>query len=222
MLGEKHDEDPRFELFHKFKLPYDHAEEAQLRLNGTILLYRCEPILIHGVEMAAMPNDYFLTYSTAFRPRELNRVLYSDPELDCRTIKSCYINKQGQVVWLERIPSRVFQQGLNSRNAAVFNLGGTRNLGYQIQTLLRPLSERFVIPWNETWKKLFDREAINSLRLSDELAIEKNNSDELILYRKQRRLGTIEDDYILADEADMDCPWIQAETEKVSLKMRAT
>ncbi len=222
MLSNNLETDLRSDLFHKFKLPYDHVEEAMLRLNGTIVTYQGRPILVHQVDRHPDdPRDFRLGCQSA-GASILDYISYSDPLLDCRAIKSGYITRQGETMWLERLPSRVFQQGINGRNTLMTNVGGSRNIGVgSFTSLLKPLSERFIVPWNETWQRLFQRETIRNLRLSDDIAVSfNNNSEELEVYYRQRFLGTIKDNYTFVDEMDGECPWIRANLAKSDLQVR--
>lgn len=108
---------------------YNSAEDANLRLRGTIVLYRNKPVRVFEV-LANSSSEVVLKINDCLSGKNLHIIL-TDPDLDIRSISSMlgYMNYNcampgitglhKEAVYVQRSPSRISQQGLCQRNTRI-------------------------------------------------------------------------------------------------------
>lgn len=113
---------------------YETAEEASFRLAGTVVLYDGEPVFISQVlhEPDLPKGDIYRVYTqpvpVSRNNRQDERRYISSGKFDLAPFKLGFLNLDGHVFYLNRIPARQNRQGLNERSLEVIPLRNNPNL----------------------------------------------------------------------------------------------
>lgn len=198
-----------------FKINYDTAQEIKLRLNNTVISVKGHPYLVKSIR--TVPGDYRLAL---YDGTKTFQVKYSDLQ-DLRSIPPMYVTYSGPG-WLCRIPGRVYQQGMNRHNTIIKTVDGEANAAsVSHELLVAALRNRPKRVWDSTILSLLLNAELNSIRLSDEVAVKTAKGKILACYRG-RKLGVITDNEVkVFDEDDLLQQWIEKPIRDVGLELRA-
>lgn len=115
---------------------YETAEEVQIRLQGTIVLYDGSPVYISRVNIPEAGDDDKIA-RVWFYPLPLvgggneTRKFLSSRKFDLAPFKMGYMNRGGQAYFLSRAPLRQYQQGLNAKVLIIQTIKGQKaDFGY--------------------------------------------------------------------------------------------
>lgn len=116
--------------------PYENAADANQHLHHTVIMYDDRPVWVEDV-FSNDRNDILCTLNFLPRVRDPFSVSVFDPKLDARGMgqRLGYMNyfNQNGVVFLSRIPSRQYKQGLSRGNvAATYDSQGRRTFDFSL------------------------------------------------------------------------------------------
>jgi hypothetical protein len=103
---------------------YESFDECQTRLNGTVILYKGEPVVVQQVEAnGAEPCLLHLKFLP--RSRDSATVLVTDEDLEYRRFNLGYVNLAGGATYAARWPIvEGYKQGLTCNNLKFTSIGG--------------------------------------------------------------------------------------------------
>lgn len=200
-----------------FKLPYQKLDEIQLRLNKTMITVKGNPFYIRSIKQAH--GDFYLNMvdcdGKAWRSK------YKDIP-DLRSPPPLFITHEGATGWLQRIPERVYQQGLNRSNTIIRGLHSDGLVAnFHPEKMCKTLASRTTRKWDNSLASLMQETAVKAVRLSDSVAAGRHGS-HLMAYYKGRTLGAIKDDEVLLqDEDDLLQDWIVKDARDAGFRLRA-
>ena len=119
---------------------YETLEEAEMRLNGTVVLYDGEPVYITRVAKAGPDDgkaDVFRVYAQPL-PYKPNggledgafRKFISSKKFDLSTFKMGFMNYKGEAIYCSRKPARQYKQGISNNTFVTKPLTGDKPFPY--------------------------------------------------------------------------------------------
>lgn len=166
---------------------YERQEDIRARLEGTIIRYEDDPILVTGNE----GFDIFISYLSGTK-KEL--VSIKDSKLNFKAVPLGYVNYRGRAYYLHRIPQRRWKQGLSA--AGVYSV--TPNA--PIENLLRkPLVATIKGIYCSYDKALSDiqNKTMVSIAFNRVIAIRKEDLGNIKLEYKGTEVGWFEGDKVI-------------------------
>jgi hypothetical protein len=201
-----------------FKINYETFQEIKLRLNNTVISIKGHAFLVSKIKQYA-PGKFVLALTDSLG--KLVSVKYDDLQ-DLRTIPPMYV-VSGMTGWLRRVPGRVYQQGINRQNTFLSDVAGrgvVANL--DCARLVKNLGTRENRVWNETMSGLVKQGELPVIRLSDDIAVKRDEDNSILACYRGRSLGKILDNEVFVmDEDDLLQGWIERATKEVGLELRA-
>lgn len=200
-----------------FKLPYQKLDEIQLRLNKTMIMVKGNPFYIRSIKQTN--NQFYLNMvdpeGKAWRSK------YSDIP-DLRSPPPMFITDSGKTGWMQRIPERIYQQGLNRSNTMIRGLSSDSAVTtFNPEKMCKTIANRMNRKWDGTLATLMEETAINAVRLSDSVAAGRHG-DKILAFYKGRTLGVIHGDEVkLQDEDDLLQDWIVRDARDAGFRLRA-
>jgi hypothetical protein len=100
-------------------IPYENVADAQMRLQGTVVLYENHPVFIREVAAVGQGDpkeDIFRVYIQQLpldRQRDAERKFISSKKFDMAPFPMGFLNYQGNVYYASRVPRRQQRQGLS-------------------------------------------------------------------------------------------------------------
>lgn len=184
------------------KVEYENAQEANFRLQGTLVLYDGEPVYVSQVlhEPDLPKGDIFRVYTSSLPfngVREGDRRYISSGKFDLTPFRMGFVNLNGDAVYLSRNSARQNRQGLGERTLSAQALKEDVALP-RFTALIR--EQAFVDcikgkypPVEQALKKLQEAN-VNSVAISREYAVAKHDTlDELlVIYHKNTVVGFME------------------------------
>lgn len=191
---------------------YETLEEAEMRLNGTVVLYDGEPVYVNRIATAAPGDpkqDIFRVYA---RPLPLDkkeegkgeefRKFISSKKFDLSTFKMGFMNRNGKIYYCSRAPKRQYKQGISTntlvcdpvdKNDFEYHQKGSPRLTHLIYEQCFADMVRGIYPSFEEAMKLLLEEETNAVAFCREYALSKDKDlDGLIyLYHKTNKVGFI-------------------------------
>ena len=98
---------------------YENLRDADFRLRGTVVWYDGKYVFVENVERIS-PKVYTLNVTSN---KERFGVTTDNPKLKIRNIPQGYVNINGRVAYVKRLPTRTYRQGLRRDNCTI--LGST-------------------------------------------------------------------------------------------------
>jgi len=190
----------------------------RLRLVGTVISAENRPYYVtDGVQTAKgatlyLEDSYGQTYKVPL-----------SPDISCRTYRQGYVTHAGSAVDIHRIPARQQQQGMSRQNTHFWTVGARTEFRLQdIKQILPSLGRRDPTPWSETISEMFKSYLVDTVRLSDNLAVYRNGlKKHPHLEYRGRSLGIVLDNEVhFFDEDDKNIPWINTDLDEARLKVR--
>lgn len=200
-----------------FKMKYDTLDEVRMRFNKTVILIKGNPF---GVSDQRIVKDQFYLLLDDVSGKKSYVAVDDVP--DFRPAAPGYVRVGESNGYLRRSPARVNQQGMTNQSVTIRRVGSRDNLSFNTPSLLDALTSRGkTLPWEKSYRKLIDDRIVQTLRLSDTLAVyKKPNFDPIVVEYKGRRLGELHDHTVkVFDEDDMIQPWLKADVKKVDLEV---
>ncbi len=178
-------------------LPYDNVENAAQHLQGCVVMYDDRPHYVREVyRQTNGKRDIMAILSAMPRMRDEIHVPIFDPLFDAKCLgqRLGYVNFGDTIgtLWLSRIPSRQYKQGLIRQNVLVTMGGGRRDPGVRFDTLLQHagLSDclRGIYPtFDQAIQKLDDNPNLPSVAFHKHFALERQDLGyHLLCYRNER------------------------------------
>lgn len=198
-----------------FKLNYQTYQEIRLRLNNTVIGIKGNPF--HVKRVIQKDKDFLLILDDGSKLQKIN---YKDVP-DLRSIPPLYIKHGSRTGWLCRLPSRVYQQGLNRHNTVLYEPDCGRFAStMEVKPTLYGIQNREDRKWTESIASLFKGEELSTLRLNDDVAVKKNN-DKIICCYRGRSLGEIKENVVIVDDSDdLLQGWIETAVQAAGLELR--
>lgn len=203
-----------------FKLPYGTLEEASLRLRNTVIMVKNDPVWIY--EVGGRDHKSIELYVENVNGARSKLPLAKVPDL--RSPAPGYIEYNGSVCYLSRVPERVFQQGLNNKNGQLREVGRGRTFEVGVRAVLDGLGKRKPVRWAEKHKAQLDSElaVVRCIRLSDHVAAYRSRRGQISVEYRGRYLGVLNGRVVTAgDPGDLLPTWITNDLGEVGLEMRA-
>lgn len=201
-----------------FKLPYATVEEASLRLRNTIIMIKKDPVLVYEVGGDRKNIELFVLNSEGKRSR-----LPLEKVPDFRSPAPGYIEYGHTVCYLSRIPDRIFQQGLNSKNGQLREVNKKATFEINLRDVLPGLKNRCPVRWSD---KVADRlegalAVERAVRLSDHVAAYRSKKGQTSIEYRGRYLGILRNGCVNAgDPGDLMPTWIMHDLAEVGLELR--
>jgi hypothetical protein len=168
-------------------MKYDSIEQANMRLQHTVVKYDGRPVLIKGVNGTGRGLDaYMLPHA-----KDIIQIKLQDPKLDVANLALGYVNVNDYAVYLTRIPGRQQKQGLCKSNVMFGQNGRNVDLGWQNLIVTPEFSDAFrgIYPsFNEVIERLYANEELQSMAFSRRFALEMDKELAFfqLLYRGQK------------------------------------
>lgn len=202
-----------------FKLLYSNIEEAQLRLNESIVMVRGRPFYV--TDTVREKRDFML-YVKDTRNKTF-KIPYSHPDLDMRSPPPGYIHSGPVVSFLVRKPERIYKQGLTSQTAQHKPVGTDRWKHFNsISDILRGIEGRTNRKWDGSIAKHVQEGLIHSLYLSEHIGVGRKAAlEKTFVEYKGRTLGELQEDTVSLDPDDFDVSWIKNDLREVGINARS-
>lgn len=199
---------------------YETLEEAEMRLNSTVVLYDGEPVYVSRIASAAPGDpkpDIFRVYAQPLpmdklegpNPREQFRKFISSKKFDLSTFKMGFMNKDGKIYYCSRKPRRQYKQGISNNTLCCEEVTAGPVNPYMDPRPNLQLSKliyercfvdmiKGVYPTFQDAVKLLENDDTSAVAFSREYALVKDTDlDGLFyLYHKQDKVGFILNDQI--------------------------
>jgi hypothetical protein len=126
-------------------VPYENLGDAQMRLQGTIVLYDGEPVYITDVREVGPGDpkgDIFrvyaspLPYDPGIRRAEEMRKFISSKKFDLAPFPMGFMNFQGNVFYCTRLARRQQRQGLSAGTLSALPVGNPTVGAHRFETLI--------------------------------------------------------------------------------------
>lgn len=177
----------RGEATPNFSIVYDTAEEVQMRLRGTFISYKGQPVYVEGV----MPINAKKTDLSVVNATGIRQVLdLKDPDISCRSFTPGFIDLSKwdrdlkTCGYLMRPPVRVFQQGMNNQNTSVIDISdySIHNIGDFNRFTFMGMFEarRKIVPFS---KELFENLSTHSNNVNRHCAKMLSTNFAVSVYR---------------------------------------
>lgn len=129
-------------------IQYESLQEAEMRLQGTVVLYDEQPVYITRVTGAAPGDpkpDIFRVYAVPLPSRagvgrvedEEFRRFISSRRFDFRTIPLGFMNLAGGIYYCTRLPQRQQKQGLANATFGCTEIAGPRGEGFRLNSVIQ-------------------------------------------------------------------------------------
>lgn len=205
-----------------FYLEYETLEEARMRFQGTVIMIKSLPFYVRDVRSTRKQRVYQFYVQDEFANQF--KVKSSDIQ-DFRSPPPGYVNYQGSVAWLKRLPSRANQLGLHRNNAQLIAIEGENRIGFAETAVVPALKPKPILSFSENIRTLLTEGHAQQFRLSSEIAVYAKNTKtrNIICDFKGRKLGKVEENtVILDDEDDLLQPHLTQAAQEVNFNLKAT
>lgn len=201
-----------------FKINYETYQEIKLRLMNTVISIKGHAFLVQKIKQPT-PGKFLLALQD--HAGNIVSVKYDDIQ-DLRSIPPMYV-VTGGTGWLRRHPGRVYQQGITRQNTTLWDVAGKGVVGnIDVNKLIRNLGTRDNRKWDATMYSLVKQGELPVIRLSDDVAVKREEDNKILACYRGRVLGEIRDnDVLVMDEDDLLQGWIERATTEVGLELRA-
>lgn len=206
-----------------FSMPYDTLEEIQMRLNGTVVLFDGEPVLIVAVKAKGNKKGEFNLHFKGYNDAAGRVHTYPSEKWDLYVPISLYTHfGSGEMAyWVSRRTERQYQQGANQKNTTYTRVGSDRPQGLHPSSILQALAKPCpVVQMSEQLVAYF-----SSAVLSPHVAIWKNAEGIIGVEYKGVAVGNVKKLekglYVLdtANESLSLNPWCQQRLEEVGIRL---
>jgi len=200
-----------------FFLDYQHQEEANLRLSDSIILVKSQPVFITQVHWTGK-NKYIFGNCNG----ENYKIPFTD-SLNLRTPPpGYYTNQKKEVVYLSRVPARVFKQGLYHENTHKKPVGDDEFGGFRSTKEIQSfLYSRVTHRWDTDIAKYMATGLIERVLLSSDIVAFHCDGKAKAEY-KGRVLGDINGNTVLLDPDDNSQSWIHRALHLCGLQAKET
>lgn len=202
-----------------FKVEYDSHEQISQKLRGSVIMIKDNPF--HVVETIDAAKGFALLVRDF---KGVTSWIMYEAVKDFRGIAPGYVNYQNAAYWVYRVPERQNRQGMTNANTQSRLVGTMFTQGARNDFLLTALSVRKDIPYAPNLAQLIDAGALNSIRLSNEIALFKSKTKGAPVGVEYlgRNIGLIVKDQVkVLDENDLIPSWINKDFMSVNLSLVA-
>lgn len=182
---------------------YDSLEQARLRLDGSVILWKGHPYYVRGISGRAPKNLVATFDKLPIGSEPTVNVNLNDPDIEVKNIRFGYWNTSAGACYITRIPNRNTHQGILLENL-YFRMTGeprgplSRN---QIRATSNPLNNptfadmfcRKYPTFNEVLEKLQVEEGPRSIAFHPHFALEKSKLGFFTLHYKGKAVAWSDD-----------------------------
>lgn len=183
---------------------FDTVEQAQLRLNETVVLYDGRPCIAN--HFAARRDDdrdtpvgpgnitcrvTFLDNTTP----PLTAVRLNDPAWGFHNLRLGFVNAGNKAIWVSRLPRTTTRWGIDPRNLRAQVVGSTTGNGNATRLSFHAIGDALLGAY-PTWAqalRLLGQNGTHSVAFSRHFALLKDRWDMIFLYYKSVRIAYSED-----------------------------
>lgn len=210
-LEEKSLDRPRLQ---PFKIKYDTLEEVRMRFNKTVLMIKGHPFTVS--DQRSVKDRLYLLLEN---PNGVKQYIAVDDVPDFRPAPSVYVQCQSTAGYLTRLPARVNQQGMTSQNVSIRQVGSRDFVPVRVEQIRDSLAcYGSILKWDVKYAQLIDAGVVQTLRLSDRVAVYQRDKNCIAEY-KGRRLGKMDRHGVRLDDEDDSQPWLKKDLAKVELEI---
>ncbi len=199
------------------KLPFQTLHDIRMRLQSGYVFIGTN--LYYVTDIRELEGDYLLLLKNG--EDQVFKCWYNKTGcIDLRTPEPQYITDDNQPGFFFRPPLKQQRQAINHDNSYIRYVGRESANHCHPLALVKGLSREALVWKPMIYDLMTKARAVQSLRLSKDLAVYRNPEEKLIVDYRGRRLGELKEDVILCNEMDAKKNWIHRDVSMIGCSLR--